>query len=78
MNTQTDELCHEKTCFVSCENKGADQPDQRLFNSLSRSYNVSSFYIQNFKPLAASVDPQAGLCLTWLQAHEDRFSRDET
>ena len=64
-------------------NKGADQPAH------SRSL-ISTFVVRcrdSIKPLVsiseisslylASLAAQAGLCLTWSQTPEDRFSRDK-
>ena len=45
---------HRKMCLMSyANNKGADQPDQRLCCSLFRYYNISIFYSRNFKTLAS-------------------------
>ena len=51
--------------------------DQHLCCSLSGWYNISSFYIRNFKPLASFCG-----CAGWLVSYlnenpEERFSRDE-
>ena len=74
---------HEKTCYVICEQQrcrsacASAQSDQRLCCSLPRQYNTSSFYVQNFKPLA-SFCGCAGLFVSYLVENpKDRFSRDE-
>ena len=72
---------HKKADFCLCENKGADQlrsnceADQRLcFRytdstlSLLIKSEISSFY-------AASGTVHVGLCQTWSENPEDRFSR---
>ena len=56
------EPLHEKTCLCHMLTTKA-QSDQHLYCSLSRKYNISSFYIQNFK-LLASMAVQASLSLT--------------
>ena len=73
---------HEKTCFCHMRTTKAHlactstQSDQRLCYSLLRLYNICSFYMQNFKPLA-SLCSWAGRFESYLVAHpEDRFSRD--
>ena len=53
------------------------QADQRLCYSLLRQDNTSSFYIQNFKPLASFY-----CCVGQFESYrvgnpEERFSRDE-
>ena len=47
--------CHEKTCFCHMRTTSA-QSDQHLCCSLPRQYNISSFYIQNVKPVASFCD----------------------
>ena len=59
------------------KNIGADQPaHQRLCCSLPRWYNVSGFYIRNFK-LLSSFCSSVGWYFSYLVGNsEDRFSRD--
>ena len=50
-----------------------------LCYSLPRSYNTSSFYIRNFKPLANLCGCAGRFFESYLVANsEDRFSRDES
>ena len=69
-----------KPVFAQCQQprrRSAAQSDQRLCCSLPRQYNTSSFYIQNFKPLA-SLCGYTDRFEFYLAANpEDRFSRDE-
>ena len=75
---------HEKTCLMSnANNKGAGQPEH--LRSLINTFVVRC--LDSIIPLLsiakisslhlASVAEQAGLCLTWSQTPEDRFSHDE-
>ena len=72
-----------KPVFAICEQQrrrsacASAQSDQRLCCSLSRYYNSSSFYIQNFKRL-----PSFCGCAGWFESFlignpEGRFSRDK-
>ena len=63
-------ICKQQRRRSAC---ASTQSDQHLCCSLPRQYNISSFFIRNFKPLVlASVAVQAGLSLT-----EDRFSNEK-
>ena len=67
-------ICEQQSRRLAC---ASVQSDQRLCCSLPRLYNISSFYIQNFKPLASFCG-----CAGRLESHlvrnpKDRFSRDE-
>ena len=53
------------------------QSDQRLFCSLPRYYNSSSFYIQNFKFLPSFCGCAGQFESTLVANPEDRFSRNE-
>ena len=67
-------LCEQQRRRSAC---ASAQSDQHLCCSLPRYYNTSSFYIQNFKPLA-SFCSWAGRFESYLNANsKDRFSRDE-
>ena len=67
-------ICEQQRRRSTC---ASAQSDQRLCCSLPRYYNSSSFYIQNFKPLA-SVCGCAGRFESYLVGNpEDRFSCDE-
>ena len=52
------------------------QSDQHLCCSLPRSYNTSSFYIRNFKPLPSFCGCAGRFESTLVANPEDRFSRD--
>ena len=65
--------CEQQSCWSAC---ASAQSDQHLLCSLPRLYNISSFYIWNFKPLASFCG-----CAGWFESYlvenpEDRFSRD--
>ena len=67
-------ICEQQRRRSAC---ASAQSDQHLCCSLPRKYNISSFYIRNFKPLASFCG-----CVGWFESylvenHEDRFSRDE-
>ena len=74
---------HEKTCYAICKQQkrrsacASPQSDQGLCYSLLRQYNTSSFYIQNFKPLASLCSWAGRFESTVVANPEDRFSRDE-
>ena len=76
------EPSHEKTAFCICENKGAYQlhghgaADQSLYFSLHRQYNISSFYIRNFKPLAIFCGCTAWFVSDPVENLKERFSCD--
>ena len=53
------------------------QSDQRLYCSLHWRYNISSFYVQNFKPLPSLCGCTGRFESTLVTNAEDRFSRDE-
>ena len=68
------DLCEQQRHRSAC---ASAQSDQHLCCSLPRKYNISSFYIRNFKPLASFCR-----CVGWFVSYlvenpEDRFSRDE-
>ena len=73
----------ENLFLPDANNKGTDQPEhqcsrmRRLISAfVIRCLDTSSFYIQNFKPLA-SLCSWAGRFESYLVANpEDRFSRD--
>ena len=66
--------------FVICEQQrhrsacASAQSDQRLCYSLPRQYNISFFYIKNFKPLVSLCG-----CAGWFESNlvVHRFSRDK-
>ena len=61
-------------------NKGADQPaqsNQRLCCSLPRLYNILSFYIRNFKPLASFCGCAGPFESYVVENPKDRFSYEE-
>ena len=68
-----------KPAFAICEQQrrrsacAFAQSDQRICYSLLRQDTTSSFYIQNFKPLACLYAVQAGLSLTWSQTPKTGF-----
>ena len=67
-------ICEQQRRRSAC---ASVQSDQHLCCSLPRQYNISSFYIRNFKSLATFCD-----CATRFESYpvanpEDRFSRDE-
>ena len=67
-------ICKQQRCRSACATM---QPDQRFCCSLPRYYNISSFYIRNFKP-PSSFCSCAGQFVSYLVSNpEDRFSRDE-
>ena len=67
-------ICEQHRCRSAC---AFAQSDRHLCCSLPRQYNISSFYIQNFKPLA-SFCGCAGRFESYLVANpENRFSRDK-
>ena len=63
-----------KPVLPYANNKGADQ---RLYCSLLRQYNISSFYIRNFKTLASFCGCVGRFESNLVANPEDRFSRDE-
>ena len=66
-------LCEQERHRSAC---ASAQSDQCLCCSLPRRYNISSFYIQNFKTLA-SLCSRAGRFESYLVANpEGRFSHD--
>ena len=56
-------ICEQQRCRSAC---ASAQSDQRLYCSLLRWYNTSSFYIRNFKPVA-SLCSWAGF--VWVLLH---------
>ena len=78
---------HDKTCLLLpyANNKGADQPAHPhslisafVVRCLDSTYIICLVSISKIQSLyLASLAVQAGLCLTWSQTPEDRFSRDE-
>ena len=71
-----------KSVFALCEQQrrrsacASTQSDQRLYYSLPRHYNTSSFYVRNSKPLL-SFCSWAGRFVSYLvENSEDRFSHD--
>ena len=66
-------ICEQQRRRPAC---ASAQSDQRHYCSLPRWYNISSFYIRNFKPLAGFCGC-AGRFVSYLVGNpEDRFSRD--
>ena len=64
-------ICEQRRCRPACTSA---QSDQHLCRSLPRQYNISSFYIRNFK-LLARFWSWAGRFESYLVANpEDRFS----
>ena len=66
---------HEKTCLCHMRTTKA-QSEQHLCCSLPRSYNSSSFYIRDFKPLASFFDCAGRFASYLVENPEGRFSRD--
>ena len=72
-----------KPVFYLCENKDSDQlrgnreADQRLCFTLHRYYNLSTFQIRHFKPLAILCDCTARFVSDLVGNPEDRFSHNE-
>ena len=66
---------HEKTCFCRMQTTKA-HPRSLISAFVVRCldyYNISNFYIRNFKPQLASVAAQAGLSLTWSEIPKTGF-----
>ena len=63
-------ICEQQRCRSA-------QSDQHLSRSLPRWYNISSFYIRNFKPLASLYSWEGRFESTLVGNPEDRFSRDK-
>ena len=68
------DICKQQRRRSAC---ASVQSDQRLCYSLLRYYNISSFYIQNFKPLASLCSWADRFESYLVKNPEDRFSRDE-
>ena len=67
-------ICEQQRPRSTC---ASAQSYQHFCCSLPRSYNISSFYIRNVKPLA-NFSGCAGRFESYLvKNHEDRFSHDE-
>ena len=72
-----------KPVYVICEQQrrrsacASVQSDQCLCCSLPRQYNISSFYIRNFKPLPSFCYCADRFKSTRIANPEDRFCRDE-
>ena len=67
-------ICQQQRCRSAC---ASVQSDQHICCSLPIQYNISSFYIRNFKPLA-SICSCAGRFESYLVKNpKDRFSHDE-
>ena len=67
-------ICEQQRRRSAC---ASAQSDQHLCCSLPRQYNVSSFYIRNFKPLASFFGCTGRFESYLVKNPEDRFSRDE-
>ena len=63
-------ICEQQRRRSACASR---QTDQRFCYSLLRLYNTSSFYIQNFKPLASLCSWVDGLSLTWSKKQKIGF-----
>ena len=76
-------LIMRKPVYATCKQQrrrsaqASMQSDQHLCCSLPRSYNISSFYIRNFKPLPTFCGCAGRFESTLVANPEDRFSRDE-
>ena len=73
----------KKPIYAICEQQkrrsdcASAQSDQHLCCSVPRKYNISSFYIRNFKPLASFYGCAGRFESYLVENPEDRFSRDE-
>ena len=76
-------LIMRKPVFALCEQQrrksacASAQSDQHLCCSLPRQYNISSFFIRNFKPLASFCGCAGRFESYLVENPEDRFSNDE-
>ena len=75
---------HEKNCLCHMQTTKAQislriwdaQSDQHFCCSLPRYYNISSFYIGNFMPLASFFGCTGQFVSYLVENPENRFSRD--
>ena len=67
-------ICEQQRRRSACPSA---QSDQRLCCSLSRQYNISSFYILNFKTLGSFCGCADRFVSYLVENPEDRFSCDE-
>ena len=67
-------ICEQQRRRSAC---ASAQSDQRLWCSLPRSYDTSSFYIRNFKSLPNLYGCAGRFESTLVANPEDRISRDE-
>ena len=67
-------ICEQQRRRSAC---ASAQSEQRLCCSLPKSYNTSSFYIRNFKPLPSFRGCAGQFESTQVANSGDRFSRGE-
>ena len=66
--------CEQQKCRSAC---ASAQSDHCLCCLLPRQYNISGFYIRNFKPLASFCDCAGRFESNQVKNPKDRFSHDK-